>query len=110
MSKRDQIRFGAEVGPNTRLVERRRGDRVERGVLGPLQEGKPIPDGAELVRLRPGDDEEWYDVESLYWREDELQYAPAPEPVLSGPPQVATPAYRDGYDRIFGKKPAVGLA
>jgi hypothetical protein len=27
-----------------------------------------------------------------------------------GPAQVATPAYREGYDRIFGTKPAVGQA
>ena len=29
---------------------------------------------------------------------------------LSGPPQVATPAYCSGWDRIFGKKQDVGEA
>lgn len=103
MSKKDQVRIGGEIGPNTRLVERRKGERIAQGTLTPVIDGRPIPEGAELVRLTPGEDE-WHNVETLYRHEARS------EPALSGPPQVATPAYRDGYDRIFGKKPAVGLA
>lgn len=35
---------------------------------------------------------------------------PSRPPGASGPAQVATPAYRAGWDAIFGKKPAVGQA
>jgi len=94
--KKDQLRIGAEIAPNTRLVERR-GERNGVGTLMPLREGQPIPEGSELVKITPGEDE-WHDVETLYRHES-----------LSGPPQIATPAYRDGYDRIFGKQ-KVGLA
>lgn len=99
MSKKDQIRIGEEVAPNTRLVERRRDGRTSLGTLTPMKNGQSLLTGAELVKVTLGDDGEWHDVETLY----------APEPTLSGPPQVATPAYRAGYDRIFGKQ-KVGLA
>ncbi len=99
MTKKDQVRFGQEVGPNTRLVERRKGDRVSVGTLTPLKNGQSLFTGAEVVKVTPGEGE-WHDVESIY-RDG--------EPTLSGPPQVATPAYRAGYERIFGKQ-KVGLA
>lgn len=102
MSKKDQVRLGAEIGPNTRLVERRVGGRIAQGTLTPVRDGQPLTPGTELVKLTPGEDE-WHDIETLY-RHEQI------EPALSGPPQVATPEYRKGYDRIFGKKPAVGLA
>lgn len=101
MTKKDQLRIGAEIAPNTRLVERRNGGRRSVATLTPLVHGRPIPEGSELVRVTPGEDE-WHDVETIY-RHD-------PRAELSGPPQVATPAYKDGYDRIFGKKQKVGLA
>lgn len=96
--KKDQVRIGQEVGPNTRLVERRRGDRVSVGTLTPLKNGQSLLTGAEVVKVTPGEGE-WHDVETVY----------EPEPELSGPPQVATPAYRAGWSRVFGKK-EVGLA
>lgn len=99
MTKKDQIRIGAEISPNVRQVERRKDGRIARGELGLLREGQPIPEGSELVKLVPGEDE-WHDCETVY----------RVEPTLSGPPQVATPEYRAGYDRIFGKKPVVGIA
>lgn len=34
----------------------------------------------------------------------------APEPAKSGPAQVATDAYRDGWARVFGGEPTVGQA
>lgn len=33
-----------------------------------------------------------------------------PGALASGPAQVATEAYREGYDRIFGTKPTLGQA
>jgi hypothetical protein len=65
------------------------------GPAVPAQDGKPIPEGVELVHLGPADCEGWRNVEMTFMR---------------GPAQVASPAYREGYDRIFGKKREVGLA
>jgi hypothetical protein len=96
--KKDQIRIGEEVGPNTHLVERRKDGRVHLGTLTPMKNGQSLLTNAEVVKITPGEDE-WHDVETVY----------EPGPELSGPPQVATPAYRKGYDRIFGKQ-KVGLA
>lgn len=98
--KKDKLRIGAEIAPNTRLVERR-GERPSLGTLAPMREGQPLSEGAELVKITPGEDDEWHDVETIYRHE--------PRAELSGPPQVATEAYREGYDRIFGKQ-KVGLA
>lgn len=100
MSKKDQVRIGAEIGPNTRLVERRKDGRVVAGTLTALKDGQAFLGAGEFVKITPGEDE-WHDVESLY------EHAPE---ALSGPPQVATPVYRENYDRIFGKKPSVGVA
>jgi hypothetical protein len=99
VSKKDQIRIGQEVGPNTRLVERRKNGRTSIGTLTPMKDGQSLLTGAEIVKVALDEDDEWHDVETIY----------APEPALSGPPQVATPAYKKGYDRIFGKQ-KVGLA
>lgn len=93
MKPKDQLRA---VAGN--VVRRRKGDEETFGVLAPLEDGRPLPEGAEIVKValrRDGDD--WHDVEVLYRN-------------ASGPAQVATPAYREGYDRIFGKKPTVGVA
>ena len=38
------------------------------------------------------------------------QGTPVQTATTTGPAQVATPAYRAGYDRIFGKKQKVGIA
>lgn len=85
-----------------RVYTRRHSDgRTSEGILYPMQDGMPIPEGGELVDVSPPDDDGWQDVESLY-KSDRA--------TSDGPAQVATPAYRAGYDRIFGKKPSVGLA
>jgi hypothetical protein len=45
------------------------------------------------------------------WREAETLYSgPAQKAGGDGPAQVATKEYREGYDRIFGKRGEVGLA
>jgi hypothetical protein len=53
------------------------------GCFAPIAEGRPLPPQAEfLVYTRDG---EVYDVTAL-----------------KGPSRVATKAYREGYDRVFG--------
>ena len=59
-----------------------------------VKDGQPIPEGAELIQVGAEDSDGWRDVTTVY---------------KSGPAQVATPAYREGYDRVFGKQ-KMGLA
>lgn len=69
-------------------AERREGDRVENCILVPGGEGKPIPAGGEYVELAARDGEPGvYDVTLSH----------------KGPARVSTPAYREGYERIFGE-------
>lgn len=93
--EKDQIRIGPEVAPGAHLVTRRRGDDVRSAIIKRPKDGEAMSEGMEIVNISESGDDGWRDVRVLY---------------RHGPAQVATPQYRAGYDRIFGKKPAVGLA
>ncbi|HEY4187381.1 MAG TPA: hypothetical protein VGP07_20060 [Polyangia bacterium] len=80
----------------THILRRRSEDApIEAGVLRPLRSGKPI-DG-EVVSLSPRTDGPLlFDVKS------EL---PSPLPRSSeGPAQVASDAYRKGWDAVWGRR------
>jgi hypothetical protein len=84
-------------------VLRAREEKVEVGELRALEEGRPIH--GEVVTLSPRkDNPRVCDVKDSY-RAPGL----APTPVMAlthkGPAKVATEAYRDGWDEIFGTKP-----
>jgi hypothetical protein len=96
MKKKDQLRLGTDLDGSVAGVRRRDGNIVGYGVLMPLREGQPLAPGSEIVRVEEYEEDGWHDIETVYR-------------VSDGPAQVATPAYRAGYDRIFGKK-EVGLA
>lgn len=72
---------------------RTREDKAELGLVKRLKEGEPIH--GEVVRLRG--EAPVFDVESTGVD-------------TSGPPKVTTPAYRQGWDRIFGGEMPVGEA
>ncbi len=76
-------------------VLRARQDRLETGEIRPLQEGVPIR--GEVVTLKPRENTpQICDVEVAY----------TPPPVEhKGPAQVATQAYRDHWDDVFGQEP-----
>ena len=97
MKPKNQIRLSPENQGRGAAI-RRNGDGFGFGTFSEVKEGQPIREGAELIRIGPEDDDGWRDVTSIYEHE------------RSGPAQVATPAYRDGYDRIFGGKQKMGLA
>lgn len=88
-----------EDGDGWRVLRAREG-RVEAGVLRAAEQGRPIT--GELVTLAPRagmpEGAPIFDVD--------VQYA-APR---GGPAQVATPAYRDHWDEIFGGRAAGGDA
>jgi hypothetical protein len=81
-------------------ILRKRADRLEAGVLVPLQEGKPLR--GEVVQLHPREGSPLYDVEVHVSRKElgtGLPQAAASE--LSGPAQVATDTYRKNWDTIY---------
>ncbi len=87
-----------EDGEGIRVL-RARGERIDAGEVRPLKEGKPLV-GGELVKLapRPGKPRVC-DVEVL------ARVAPEPESDETrgkGPPKVASKAYRESWERIFG--------
>jgi hypothetical protein len=79
-------------------VLRAREDRLEAGEVRPLKEGRPIT-GGEVVKLVPRADSRVCDVEVLA----KVGGGEASQPAQIGPAQVATRAYRDSWDRIFGE-------
>lgn len=83
----------------THILRRRSEDApVEAGVLRPLQSGKPIE--GEVISLSPrGDTPLLFDVKS----ELPSPY-PAPRPTSDGPAQVASDAYRKGWDAVWGRR------
>ena len=83
----------------THILRRRSAEApIEAGLLRPLREGKPI-DG-EVVSLKRR-----RDVPALYDVKSELpDPRPAPRATSDGPAQVATAAYRKGWDAVWGRR------
>jgi len=80
-----------EGGDGYRVI-RKREETIELGEMRAVQEGRPLQ--GELVKLTPREGQDRvFDVEVVVSRE-ELGHA--------GPAQVATDAYRAGWDAIFG--------
>lgn len=84
-----------EDGEGIRVV-RAREERIEAGEVRPLKEGKALAAG-EIVKLAPrAGTPQVCDVEVLT--------KIGPEVRGNGPPQVATSAYRESWERIFGEE------
>jgi hypothetical protein len=100
-SKKTRISLGPHIGPNARLATRERDGELTPVLVRKALDGEPL-NGGELGQVENPDCMcgRWQDVTTVY----------EGRATEGGPAQVATPAYRDGYDRIFGKKPTVGLA
>src|SRR5690606_10241154 len=89
--------WGKSDDGETLGVLRKRGDKVEPALVKKAREGEPIY--GELVRLTAREEPNLYDVDVLH---DARPAAREAEP--AGPAQVASSAYRKGWDRLF-KKP-----
>lgn len=97
-------------------VLRKRGDELHVGEMRPLEEGKALTPGGEVVALRArADSPQLFDAQTLYRVPGEAPAssaaptsaapalpAEAPSTVGGGPAQVSTPAYREGWGAIFG--------
>lgn len=110
---KEQIQCGPELSDGRRIAFRRVDGEERVGILGPIKDGQPLSDGAEFLKIDGECQDGWHDVDVLYHHSAEShdeEYSEVPaEQARSGPAQVATPAYREGYDRIFGKQ-KIGLA
>src|SRR5262245_23818673 len=82
-------------------VIRAREERLEAGELRSLREGRPIV--GEIVSLKPREDNPRVcDVASSY---APPKPAPAPSPpARKGPAQIATEAYRENWEGVFGAR------
>jgi hypothetical protein len=93
-------------GEGARVLRARPG-RVESGEVRPMQEGRPLVGGGEVVRLeRRKDIPALYDVRVECKVPEAAAAAAATETPRAGegPPQVATRAYRDSWERTFGRR------
>jgi hypothetical protein len=93
--RKDELKFTECTGPNSFKAVRRNDEGEHEMKVWVPKPGEPLPEGAEALSMGFECRDGWHDVETVY---------------RNGPAQVATPKYRDGYDRIFGKKTDVGLA
>jgi hypothetical protein len=104
---KDVVLLGPPTADGAGLhVIRARDERLEAGELRALEEGKPIV--GEIVTLKPREENgRVCDVTDSYT-------PPPPTPAHAanteaqlahkGPAKVASPAYREGWDEIFGAK------
>jgi hypothetical protein len=82
-------------------VIRARDEKVETGELRALQEGRPIT--GEVVTLSPREgNPRVCDVTDSYRAPSPVEAARAAP--HKGPANVATDAYRDGWEEVFGRK------
>lgn len=85
--------WGSSADGKTLGVLRKRGERVKPGLIRKVSDGQPIH--GELVRLKPRQEPHLFDVEVLH--------DARPQKEQTGPAQVASDAYRRGWDRLFKK-------
>lgn len=86
-------------------VLRKRGDKIERGIVVAAEPGKPLM--GDLVRLKPRPELPILcDVETLWeFREPRGSDEEAPRGTRhAGPCRVTSEAYRRGWDRTFGRR------
>ena len=89
-----------EDGEGLRAL-RARDNRLEAAEIRPIRHGQPISKQAELVRLRPRKETPLIcDVEVEYNGDSSSDTRSQ----SSGPPQVASKAYRDNWEQIFGRR------
>lgn len=82
---------GPELPGGGRMAVHHKPDHIlEPTIIHPFREGVSIPDEAILLRRR--EDSNIYDVEESI------------SEMKNGPSQISTKAYREGYERTFGKK------
>ena len=94
--KQDVVLLGPPTADGAGVhVLRAREERIEAGELRALEEGRPVV--GEVVSLRPREgNPRVCDVQDSF-------AAPSSPGARKGPAQVATSAYREGWDQVFAK-------
>ncbi len=96
--KRDFVVLGPQVNDRTQAcVRHTSSNEVRPGLIRTIQEGEAISGAGDLVQLRDAGDGT-YDVTVVLGESG----SPSEGASHSGPAQVATDEYRDGWTRIFG--------
>lgn len=91
----DSIVIGPPISDEAHLCVRHTADhQLAVGVVRPVRDGEPIGDSAVTLEPKGG---------PLY------AVRPTLDPA-KGPAKIATRAYRDGWDSIFGKRQPIGEA
>lgn len=91
--------FGKDANGVHILRRRSEESPIEAGLLRPMREGKPI--SGEVVSLRQREDLPMlYDVQSEFGAPTQ----PADRHSGDGPAQVASDAYRKGWDAVWGRR------
>ncbi len=91
----------SESGEGYRVI-RKRDTTIEVGEIRAVQEGRPLH--GDVVRLKPREDNQrLFDVEVLMSREELRSKGALGH---AGPAQVATDAYRENWEAIFGARRA----
>lgn len=115
-AKRDVVLLGPPTADGEGVhVLRARDEVVEAGELRALREGAPIT--GEVVTLRPREDapricdvtESFVPPRPAAAKAEPLPTGPKAKALPAtrkGPAQVATDAYREGWDDIFGPRPS----
>jgi hypothetical protein len=83
-------------GQGTQVLRARPG-RLEAGEVRPMREGKPLTAGEVVSLQQRADAPALYDV-----KVEHVVEAPAAKGTHAGPAQVATPEYRESWERVFG--------
>src|SRR5579864_3762253 len=96
-------------GEGTRVLRARPG-RIDAGEVRPMREGRPVAAGGEVVRLeRRADAPALFDVHVECVIPPVASAPPTERASGDGPPQVATPAYRENWELTFGPRRDAGL-
>ena len=89
----DLVKILGFKGNDQMLMARKKGDADPELCVGfRLKHGKPVMPGVEIIRLTP--------------RDGEPGICNVQVQVHAGPARASTPAYRDGYEAVFGEKKA----
>ena len=103
----DTVLMGPEVGGGERLFVRHTAEHeIQMGTLHPLADGESIGTGSVLA-LEPGEQPGHFKVTDSYEAGGRPEAGAAA--TAKGPAKVNTPAYRSGWDALFGQK-TVGVA
>jgi len=97
----DLMALGPETAQGLRPYLRHTADcQVKAGLIRPMREGEPMVGGGVCLEHKEGHVYAVvHEVPSMVATMDR-----------SGPAQVATDDYRQGWDRIFGSRPTIGEA